>query len=230
MMKLPSIKRPVLSGLGILAVLWLAFAAASLRPGDQRLYPAHGGGVVVYVINNGFHTDIALPADFVNTRGGPLADASSMAGRHAWLIYGWGDAGFFTAQGFSFARVADGLRALFVPGNPSVIRLYGVDRRPDDLYGKAVAVPVVLSANGFAAMERRIETSMRVRDGRPMLALSEGDGVYFFDSTEHFSIVRVCNNWTSDQLAAAGLPMTPAIDGAAPLLSLDLRVRAHVAP
>ena len=209
---------------------WGAFVLATLRPADPALYPAGGGGVTVYVINNGFHTDIALPADAVRARGGLLANSAALAGDHAWLIYGWGDAGFFAARGFSIARAVDGLRALFLPGNPAVIRLYGIDRTPDAVYGRTIAVPVVLSPEGFATMERHIEGSLRARGNQPVITLSEGDGVYFFDSVEHFSIARVCNNWTSDQLSAAGLPTAPAVDGIAPLLSLDLRLRAHVRP
>lgn len=230
-MEKPRIAKPfIFKVLGAAVVLWLAFTLFTLRHGDRHLYPAGPNGVTVYVINNGFHTDIAVPAEAVRSGRGAMVEAAAMAGPHRWLVYGWGDAGFFTARGVSLARVIDGLRALFMVGNPSVIRIYGVDRAPDDLYGKSVAVPVVLSAEGFAAMERHIGASMALRHGRPMLAIDENDGFYFFASVEHFSAVRVCNNWTSDQLSAAGLPMTPAIDGLAPLLSFDLRMRAHVRP
>ena len=229
-MKMVSRKGMIWKGLVFVTLAWVAFVLATLRPANAGLYPAAGGGVTVYVLNNGFHTDIALPADAVRARGGLLANSASMAGDHAWLIYGWGDQGFFIAHGFSFTRAVDGLRALFRPGNPSVIRLYGVDRTPDAVYGKTVAVPVVLSPQGFAAMERHIEASLRARGPQPVVTLNKGDGVYFFDSVEHFSIARVCNNWTSDQLSAAGLPTAPSVDGLAPLLSLDLRLRAHVRP
>ena len=229
-MKLFFRKSSIAKGLGLIVTACAILALASLRPGDSRLYPAHAEGVTVYVINNGFHTDIALPAEVVRVQGGALAASGALAGGHNWLIYGWGDAGFFTAQGFSPARAVDGLRALLWPNNPSVIRLYGVDRTPDLLYGRAVAVPVVLSPEGFDAMTRHIEASFRLAQGKPVVALTEPDGTYFFNSIEHFSVARSCNNWAADQLSAAGLPTTPAIDGLAPMLSLDLRLRAHVVP
>ena len=219
----------ILKGLGAAAAIFTVWIAAGQRPGDVRLYPARADGVTIYVINNGFHTDIALPAESLG-QGDVLAQSAQLAGRHRWLIYGWGDAGFFTAQGFSFARAIDGLRALFWPNNPSVIRLYGIDGPPDAIYGKKVAVPVILSPEGFEAMKRHIEASFRLAENRPVVALTQADGSWFFESTEHFSFMRSCNNWTSDQLSAAGLPTTPAIDGLALLLSLDLRLRAHVAP
>ncbi len=221
-------KGRLLKGLGLVAAICVIGMAVSARPTDKRLYPAGPDGVTVYIINNGFHTDIALPAEAVRGRSGPLAVSAAYAGPHHWLIYGWGDAGFFTAKGFSFARAVDGLRALFWPNNPSVIRLYGVDQAPDVLYGRAVAVPVTLSSAGFAAMETHIEASLALRQGKPVVALSDVDGTPFFASREHFSFARSCNNWTADQLSAAGLPTTPAIDGLAPLLSLDLHMRAHV--
>ena len=218
-------------GKGILwkgALAMLAFLAvivlATARPGDRAIYPARGDTVTIYVVNNGFHTDIALPASEVLARGGVLADAGRAAGSHTWWLYGWGDAGFYTQSGFSGARLADGARALFVPNNPSVIRVFGVDARPDRAFD-ATVMPVTLSRAGFDALESHIEASFTA--GPQPVAVNDPSSV-FFKSREHFSALRTCNNWASDQLAAAGLPTTPAIDGLATLFALDLRLRAHL--
>lgn len=215
---------------GALALLgaFLLLTVVTLRHGDRDLYPAKDAPVTIYLLNNGFHSDLILPADRVRARGGVLARAGEAAHGQAWIAYGWGDAKFFAASGPIHARLLDGARALFHPGNPSVMRVFGVgDPR---LYDGRVVSPVRLSAEGFDALATRLEASFTSRDGAPMTA-DVGDGSdAFFQSPEHFSIVRLCNNWTADQLSAAGLPTAPAVDGLAPLLKLDLRLRAGVKP
>ncbi len=224
-----SIRHLVRKGLLLLVVLYIIAAMFTLRGGDRTLYPAQTDGVPVYVLNNGFHTDIALPADMVMTRGGLLAAAARRSGADTsagkWLVYGWGDAGFFTARGLSVSRAFDGLRALFKPGNPSVIRVFGVSTSPDQAYSKKIASRTQLTPRGFEAMAQHMEASFVARNGAPVVASLPTDDV-FFASREHFSILRVCNNWTADQLSAAGLPTAPMLDGNALLLGLDLRLRA----
>lgn len=227
------IRHPIRKGVFLLVSLYAVLALLTLRAGDRRLYPAPSEKVAVYVINNGFHTDIALPADAVAAHGGLLAAAANHAGADSgagkWLVYGWGDAGFFTGHGMSFGRVLDGLRALFHPGNPSVIRVFSVSMAPDRAYGKNTASRIFLTKDGFETMASHIEASFAARNGAPVMTGLPSEAV-FFASREHFSILRVCNNWTSDQLAAAGLPTAPMLDGNALLLGLDLRWRAGVKP
>ena len=79
----------------ILAVL-IGLIAALLtwtRPGDPTLHvPAPGEGVVLHILDNGFHTDIALPRVRLEARGGPLADAVRALPPGDWVLAGWGDA------------------------------------------------------------------------------------------------------------------------------------------
>jgi uncharacterized protein (TIGR02117 family) len=212
--------------LGLVA-LYAVLTLITLRPGDRALYPAQADGIPVYIINNGFHTDIALPADEVMKRGGLLAEAGRRAGSGNWLVYGWGDAGFYTAKGISLARAKDALRALFMPGNPSVIRVFSLNVSPDRAFAEPIASMTTVSSQGFDAMARHIEASFTLKNGAPVILDVSMEDV-FFVSHEHFSILRVCNNWTSDQLAAAGLPTAPMIDGNALLFNLDLHWRAGV--
>ncbi len=217
----------IIKGLGVVAALYVALAILTLHHGNRRLYPTGPDAVTVYVVNNGFHTDIVLPASEVRAQGGVLADAARSLPDSQWLVYGWGDAGFYTAKGLSPARVLDGLRALFWINNPSVIRLYGLARSPDQAYSGRVATPVRLSRAGFAALDRHMAASFSTNGNMPVAYPVTGTTDLFFSSHEHFSALRVCNNWTSDQLAAAGLPTAPMFDGLAMALKLDLAWRAH---
>ena len=216
-----------LRGLVAVVGLYLVLALVTLRHGDRTLYPANGDTVTVYVLDNGFHTDIAVPSSEI-TPGSLLSEAAKPAGRAPWLVIGWGDAGFYTAKGFSAARAADGLRALFWINNPSVIRVFGVSGDPGALYDRKTALPVTLSRAGFAAMIAHMQASFVEKDGHPVVYPVPGTTDAFYDSHEHFSVARDCNNWTADQLDAAGLPTAPMLDGLEPLFRMDLSLRGGV--
>ena len=51
--------------IGALAALW-----SLTRPGDPALFPAsQEAGVTVYLLDNGFHTDLAVPRAALHSRG-----------------------------------------------------------------------------------------------------------------------------------------------------------------
>jgi hypothetical protein len=208
-------------------VLLAAVVLASARPGDRRLFPVAAGqpAVTVYLIDNGFHTDLALPGRAVAATGGATAQAAQRISPRGWVVAGWGEAAFYEGSGFSAARLAEGLRALFVPGNPTVVHLYGIARRPDQAFGPATAVAIRLSPQGFARLAARID---RTFAPGPQLVLQPSPDEAFFRSGEPFSALKVCNTWTGEALNAAGLPVTGALDATSAGLRLDLRLRAGV--
>jgi uncharacterized protein (TIGR02117 family) len=225
---MPKVRRPRLWQIALGVVVALALAIVfTARHGDSRLYPAHGNTVTVHVLNYGFHTDIAIPAELILPRGGRLAEAARAAGNWKWFVIGWGDESFYTGAGASMDRAIDGLRSLFWPGNPSVIRITGLNTPPDKTYLSTDTASLALSLEGFEAMAQSIEGSFRAGPGQPLVSsgLRDMPGV-FFPARGDFSVLRTCNNWTSDQLNAAGLPTTPMIDGLAPLLAWDTGLRA----
>jgi len=91
-------------------VVVLLLATCTARPGDRTLYPVRYGQeqVTVYLVDNGYHIDIALPAEALTRAGGPTAAASRQVTPRDWVLVGWGDAKFYTETGMSFARVLDG--------------------------------------------------------------------------------------------------------------------------
>ena len=222
-------RRLRLSPLAGVVLLGLFLAAlATARPGDARLWPARAGeGQSVYLVDNGFHTDLALPAQ---------ALASHLAGRAAaavtrrpWVLVGYGDRRFFIEQGMSPRRAADGLRSLFWPGNAAALRFDGLAASPDSLYADGVR-RITVSPAGLEAIAAKIDASL-ARDGAgapiPVPAPAEADSG-FFAATQPFSLIHLCNHWTAELLNAAGLPTTPVLDVLPQGLKLDLAVRAKV--
>ena len=80
------------------------------RPGDPALYPATepAGAVEVHILDNGFHTDLALPRAALAARPGPLAEAVRSIPPGEWVLVGWGDAKFYVDQSPIGDRLPDG--------------------------------------------------------------------------------------------------------------------------
>ncbi len=206
-------------GLGPLVAAMALGAAAALwtwtAPGDAALWPAaragvEAAGVEVHVLDNGFHTDLAVPRAALEARTGPLAEAVRGLPPGDWILIGWGDARFYVDQSPITDRLADGARAFFRPGNASVIMLDPAQRDPRDLVAADRRRSLRLSAAGFEAMADHIEASLDLEDGHARIAAARaGDDARFFASREHFWIGRLCNHWSAGVLNAAGLPARP---------------------
>ena len=211
----------VLAGaLGAITALW-----TWTLPGDPSRFPATGtGGVEIHILNNGFHTDLAVPRARLEAGGGPLARASRTLGPGDWVLIGWGDAKFFVEESPMEGRLLDGARAFFMPGNASVVMLDPEAGDPRRRFAPDSRRTVRLSQAGFDAMRSRIETSLALEDGRPRLTTARpGAGARFFASHEHFWIGYLCNSWTARVLNAGGVPVRPmrAVTAGEVVASLD---------
>ena len=211
----------VLAGaLGAVAGLW-----TWTLPGDPSRFPATGtGGVELQILNNGFHTDLAVRRAALEAGGGPLAQASRTLGQGDWVLIGWGDAKFFVDESPMEGRLLDGARAFFRPGNPSVVMLDPEAGDPGRRFAPDRRRTVRLSPAAFDALRSRIETSLALEDGRPRLTTARpGAGARFFASRETFWIGYICNSWMARVLHAGGIPVRPmrAVTAGEVIASLD---------
>ena len=187
----------------------IGLAAALLtwtRPGatDRATDP-----VVIQVLDNGFHTDIAVPRAALERRGGPLALAVQSLAPGDWILIGWGDAKFYVDQRPISDRLPDGARAFLHPGNRSVLMLAPRADDPRLAYGEDSAA-LTLSRARFDRLAARVEASLDLSNGRPHIAaLRPGDDARFFASRETFSILHLCNHWTAGVLNAGGVAIRP---------------------
>nr|WP_314431945.1 DUF2459 domain-containing protein [uncultured Brevundimonas sp.] len=194
--------------IGMIAALWTL-----TRPGDPALYPATPGeaGVTVYLLDNGFHTDLAVPRAALMDGEGALAEATAGLAPGDWVLIGWGDATFYVDQSPISGRLVDGARAFFRPGNASVVMLDPEMSDPARRFRSEDRQALRLSSAGMAALRGRVEASLKIdATGRPVLAAARaGDDARFFQSREVFWVGHLCNHWTAELLSAAGLPIRP---------------------
>ena len=180
------------------------------RPADPALAPTGGQGIAVHILDNGFHTDLAVPRAVLEARAGPLGEAVRSLAPGDWILIGWGDAKFYVDQRPIGDRLPDGLRAFFRPGNASVIMLDPERTDPRLRFAPEGRAALTLSPAGFNRMADRIEHSLKLADGHARIAAARpGDDARFFASRETFWIGYLCNHWSARVLNAAGLQVRP---------------------
>jgi len=200
----------------ILAALLAAAAVLTARSGNPQIYPPPAGipAVDVFIVSHGYHAGIVLPraatADIAGTVGHhALIAVTSRFGVYPWIEIGWGDEGFYTSvPTIGSLTVPLALRALFRPGNPSVVHVVGVAQHPRQTFPNSDIVRLRLSDAGFAQLLRRLDaTFARDQSG---LAEPMGPGLYgaslFYRAVGAFHLFNVCNHWIADLLDAAGVP------------------------
>ena len=192
------------AALGIAAALW-----TWTRAGDPDLAPvaADRPGVTLHILDNGFHTDLAVPRAALEARTGPLAEAVRAQPPGDWILIGWGDARFYVETTPIQTRLGDGARAFFRPGNASVVMLDPDPRDPVSIPAEEGRAQVRISPEGFDRLAHRIEASLS--PGPEIGARRPGDDMVFLKSRETFWIGHLCNHWTAEVLNAGGLAVRP---------------------
>jgi len=191
-----------------------AAGCAYTRPGDPALYPARPGepAVTLYLVNNGYHTNLAIPRERVIARGGPSAQALAALPPEPWVMAGFGDAEFYRERGAGLGRFGSALRALFAPNNPALINLEMLEAPPPRLFAARNVAPVTLSEPGFEKLMAELDRSFELEDGR---VVDAGPGVErpndsrFYEASLSFSFKRICNHWVANLLDEAGVPVRP---------------------
>ena len=224
--------------IGLLALLWILVLTTVLttRYGDPMLWPprADARTIEIHVVSNGYHTGIAVPraalAEFASGRGYPaLIAVAQRFNQFPWLEIGWGDENFYRkVPTIGDLTLPIALRALFLPGNKSVLHVVGLPAEPARVFRSGEVVTIPLSQGGFDAMLQKIDATFVPPQNGALPDL--GKGLYgpslFYPAAGTFSFMQVCNHWIAGLLRAAGLPTAPVVDTFASGLLLDLRWRA----
>ena len=234
----------IAAGIGVvlLVLFWVLAGAAFItaRPADPMLWPPRRGAgrIEVVVVSNGYHAGLALPrarmAEFASGRGYPaLIAVTQRFAAFEWIEFGWGDREFYrSVPTIGDLSIPLALRALFWPGNTSVLHVVGLGDDPARVFIGADLVRIPLSRNGFDRMLAKLDATFVPPQAAALPDL--GRGLYgpslFYPANGTFSIFKVCNHWIADLLGAAGLPTAPVLATLPSGLILHLRWRAGLQP
>jgi uncharacterized protein (TIGR02117 family) len=224
-------------GLLITAGLFVAVVAATTRWGDRALWPPQPAAPTteIFIVSHGYHAGIVVPrraiAEPASRRGlGALGLVARRFADFDWLEIGWGDEGFYREVPTTASlTMALAVRALFWPGNRSVLHVVGVKNDPRSTFPNSDIARVDLGALGFERMVDKLEASFaRAPGGVEPEVL--GPGLYgpslFFRANGAFHLFSVCNHWLAGLLDAAGVPTSPVLATLPFGLLLDLEWRS----
>ena len=236
--------RRIAAGIGValLVLLGVLIGAAYItaRPADPMLWPPRDGArtIEIVVVSNGYHAGLALPrdalAEFASGRGyQALIAVTQRFAAFEWIEFGWGDREFYR----SVPTVGDvsllvALRALFWPGNTTVLHVVGLAGDPAQIFTGAELVRIPLSRNGFDQMLQQLDATFVPPLGGALPDLGRGlnGPSLFYPANGTFSVFKVCNHWIADLLGAAGLPKAPVLATLPSGLIFHLRWRAGLRP
>jgi uncharacterized protein (TIGR02117 family) len=231
------ILRWVAWSLGILVAVFVVAASATMRSGDATLYPPRPDGphIDVSIVTNFYHAGLIVPrealADAARRRSLPaLAAVTVRFAPYERLEFGWGDEGFYTrVPTTAELTTALALRALFMPGNPSVLHVVGFSEPARIAYPQADLVALTLGEAGFERLAAMLDATF-ARSARDGGVEELGRGLYghslFYRAVGTFNVLRVCNHWMADLLGAAGVPTAPVLATMPQGLLWDLTWRA----
>lgn len=231
--------RGIMLGVTATFVFLSGLAVVTADRGDPKLWPASdpSTSTEIFVVSHGYHAGLALPtAKLALVAGrdgeGALISVAQRFASYPFIEIGWGDQGFYSqVPNIAALTWRQGLRALFWPGNPSVLHVVGLSDHPRKVFREAEVVAVPLSDQGFSHMSRAIEKSF-TRDGIAGTPQIIGPGLYgpslFYRATGHFHLFNVCNHWLARMLSEAGLPTMPVLATLPSGLLLDLKWRSRL--
>ncbi|WP_139922820.1 TIGR02117 family protein [Hymenobacter sp. DG01] len=191
-----------------LAAFLLFLLTGTLVPVNRR-FEQTPGGVPIYVVSNGFHTDVVLPLrdaqtgqDWLRTLNQPALTARFA--RYPYVAFGWGNEGFYLgSMGGKFPGPKAVVGALFPSRTLMHVDFYRA--APDS---RARVVPLRISPEQYRRLTAYVQQSFRA-DSLGGVQLRQPAGYtpedFFFLGRGRYHALRTCNDWTNQGLRRAGL-------------------------
>ncbi|MGB0523756.1 MAG: TIGR02117 family protein [Flammeovirgaceae bacterium] len=190
----------------ILLYLLTAIILTLIPSNSSSEQPAEG--IDIYLISNGFHMDLVLPAthkiyhwnDFID-----FTQFHESTKPPKFLAFGWGDKGFFyDAPTVNDLTISTTLNAIFLP-SPSVMHVILFFGRP---VGQDVH-QITLSPQQYEALVMHIQSGFQRNEQQQIIPLT-GDGYghvtdKFYQGTGSYSLFTTCNSWINQGLKKAGV-------------------------
>ena len=197
----------VIAVLGLLAAYLTAAVAGTLwTVQGTAAAAATDRSNVVYVVSNGFHSDIALPVTNGQPPAGiPVRDAHFPygLGQAGYLIVGWGSQTAYTSL-LALTDLTVGIVARSLSFDRTVVHVLPIRGAPQ---GPGV-YRVELDDTQYARLVRFVAASFKTDpngDAALIPGVTQGFGDVFYRANGRFSPFYSCNVWTGHALRQAGI-------------------------
>jgi uncharacterized protein (TIGR02117 family) len=186
------------------AAIWLLACALLSACSGERSASVTERTQVVYVVQRGWHTGIAVnPADWPQ-RDWPLLSSFADA---SYLELGWGDAAYYQAD-----EPTSGTAVASLWPSATVMEVVPLQEIPTYSNYDYYAVALHVSHSELEALADSVDKSF-VQPLRPTgksYRVAAGEA-RFYEAKGKFHAFRTCNRWTSQLLRLAGCAVTPGL-------------------
>lgn len=184
-----------------LVKIW-AFLICFISHSTYAVEPVPANSASVYIINNGWHTGLVLPAVVLKQ----FPELKQRFGDVPYLEMGWGDKGFYQER-----NVTAGIAVRAMLGmSGSIIHLVAVPYDPRQYFKNSQIKEICLSGMQLERLSQNLAKSFDLSSGS-VSAL--GKGLYgdseFYAALGAYHMFNTCNSWTARQLAQLDLPIWP---------------------
>ncbi|UYZ64492.1 TIGR02117 family protein [Hymenobacter weizhouensis] len=206
----------------VVVALILLLMTGALVP-THRQFRSVPGGIPIYLVSNGFHTDVVLPVreartghDWLRELGQP-ALAARFAG-YRYVAFGWGNEKFYLgSMNGKFPGPGPILGAAWPSRTLMHVDFYRA--APDS--GEHV-VPLRVAPEQYRRLVGFVRRSFAAPDSLGRYALRQPTGYspedFFFRAQGRYHLLRTCNDWTAQALRRAGVRAPLKSPLAAPVL------------
>ena len=175
----------------------------------NRAFRNAPAGVPVYVVSNGFHTDLLLPLHAPDGAGAWLnflqnPDWATRFAAYQYVAFGWGNADFYLAyRGGQRPGVLTTVRAVLPARTVLHVDFY----RQAPRRGRHVAALRLTQAQ-YQELTEYVQAAF-ARDSagglRPYAGFGFTPDDFFFAAQGRYHLLHTCNSWTNDGLRRAGV-------------------------
>ena len=167
---------------------------------------ASGSGkeVTLYLMNNGVHTDIVMPARSNHkdwTELFPTINTQSQDSLPEYISIGWGDKGFYLeTPSWGELKFSTAFKAAFWLSSAAMHTTYYRELPPNQ-----EKVPFKVSEKQYNRLIHYIEHSLLLKNKRSVFIPTDavyGDNDAFYDAVGSYSLFHTCNTWVNNALKA----------------------------
>jgi hypothetical protein len=164
--------------------------------------PVAGADGIMWVVRQGWHTEIALPTEEIT---GPLVVFRDVFPDARVLVFGFGKRTFITAKVETAAELLMGP----LPG-PSAVQVTALGVDPEYAYDGPVT-ELTLPPGGAARLSAYLWNAIGKTKAGELRLIAEGlfPGSLFYAGSRRYDLAFTCNTFTVAAVEAAGFPVSP---------------------
>jgi uncharacterized protein (TIGR02117 family) len=164
-------------------------------------------GVKIYVLSNGVHTDIVVPAKTKYkdwTIAFPKDSFEIKDSAYYYIGFGWGDKGFYLyTPEWKDLKISTALKATCGLGGTAMHVHYAKERRKENDRCQIF----MISEEQYKKLITCIENGFEKKENDFIKISHPGYGYYdrFYEANGNYSLFKTCNVWTNNTLKETGI-------------------------